>query len=464
MDNTLTHMRTLLGEKKLSCFFISFFALTLWVSATATEFVLGDSFSLLDKIGNDEKKRQFAIDFLGSKTLKKGAIIRRGKKLAKGGYGIIYEGFCGDLNLIIKVVKSPEKLKGIQKELENSNAFMDALAQRFTQDDLNYGNLLGAAAIIVPVIGVTTDGSLIEEKIDGSNLEKITKNFIAPYDAPGGHPRDLQGAMERAACFFLGLLTLHDLGFVHCDIKQGNVMILNDATWGYPCRIIDLGGLKKFGENVGIHSSNGAPEYIEQTCVIFTSKAEQKEIREKLTKIKSQIQNASNPEEIEGLKGQKHALKEQFKAIGDRIKLAESTRCSTAYPCYDIYSSAAILLSLLFGKNGVLFAKYLYFSSTKNPQDFKYIQMARNPNFNGDEYFKKKLNKLNELMQKETGQAYPREILGRLIKLQTGMSAFDSTKRPTAKEIFEELQDMALADWKNGHYSIQWENSLPEKK
>jgi serine/threonine protein kinase len=452
---TAMDMRTLLREKKLSCFFISFFALALWVSAMATEFTIDASFSLLDKIGNDKKKRQFVIDFLGSKTLKKGTIIRKGKELAKGGYGIIYEGFCDDLNLIIKVVRSQEKLKGIQKELENSNAFINALAQKLSQDNLNYGYLLGAAAIIVPIIGVTADGSLIEEKIDGSNLEKITKNSIAPYDAPGGYPRDLQGAMERAACFFLGLVTLHDLGFVHCDIKQGNVMILNDALSGYPCRIIDLGGLKKFGESIGIHSSNGAPEYIEQTCMIFTSKAEQKEIREKLVKIKSQIHETLDPKEIERIKGQKHALEEQLKAIEDRIKLAQSTRCSGAYPCYDIYSSADILLSLMFGKRGLLLAKYKYLSTTKNPQDFKYLQMARDSNFKGEEYFRKKLFELNELMQKETAQAYPAEVLERLIKLQAKISAFHSHERPTAKEILEELQDMALADWKNGHYSIQ---------
>jgi serine/threonine protein kinase len=265
-------------------FLISFLALILHTNATDMNFIFDSSFDLLEKIGNDEKKQRLISGLLGSEILKKGTLIRKGTQLASGGFGIIYEGSIENLNLIIKQKKSNEKSRGIRKELESSNAFLDALVEKLNQDNFDYDSLKGLKFLVLS-IGKTEDGSLIQRRIMGSNLEKNIKNHLAPYNAHDDYPRNLREVIVRTTNFFAALATLHYIGFVHCDIKSGNIMILDDAAAGYPCYIIDFGGLRKIGERIGIHSSNGAPEYIETTFIILKNKYKLKKLKEKQTKI-----------------------------------------------------------------------------------------------------------------------------------------------------------------------------------
>jgi hypothetical protein len=58
------------------------------------------------------------------------------------------------------------------------------------------------------------------------------------------------------------------------------------------------------------------------------------------------------------------------------------------------------------------------------------------------------------------GRKYPEVVLIRLARLQASISALDPSKRPSAIEVFEELQGMALANWEKGEYflPIKWHN------
>ncbi|MDR1907049.1 MAG: hypothetical protein LBQ03_02435 [Puniceicoccales bacterium] len=389
--------------------------------------------------GNKYSKQALHGDSLSPQKLEKGAFVYLGKKLTTGGYGTIYEGFLGHRNFIIKQVR-PEKgvkgQRGIQKELDNSKAFLDIITEKLGQDPIQYGKLLETDPII-PVIAQTTNGSLIQKRVSGQDLHKTVSRKRPPYRF--GYPDHLQEAIERAMDFFRGLALLHHLGFVHCDIKPANVMIDDEH---HLCHIIDLGGMKKFGERIQIHSNNGAPEFIEQTCTIKDYKAKWEKLIEERNEITKKVQQLSDEKTIEPLKDREKIIQEQLKTIATAIKSAKKICDATARPAYDIYSSAPILLTILFGKIGRQFAHYLYFLQKKDPVKFPYLQSARQPSFNADQYFSDYCFALNQMMQEKTGQAYSEFILHRLAQLLARMSSLDPHERPSAIEILETLGDM----------------------
>lgn len=62
---------------------------------------------------------------------------------------------------------------------------------------------------------------------------------------------------------------------------------------------------------------------------------------------------------------------------------------------------------------------------------------------------------INKLMEHNLHRSYPEPILRRLVILIASLTSPYLEDHPTLPEIIEELQDMALADWDNGYYSIQ---------
>jgi serine/threonine protein kinase len=93
-------------------------------------------------------------------------------------------------------------------------------------------------------------------------------------------------------------------------------------------------------------------------------------------------------------------------------------------------------------------AHYLYFSDAKDPNNFRYLKIARRQKFDGYPFFLNAFTELNEMMSDKTNQKYPKPILEQLASLQARMSSLDPDERPSAIEILEQLQDIALADWK----------------
>jgi serine/threonine protein kinase len=427
-----------LKRRKILCLLLSCDLLVARLNATALTVNRALDFEI---DGYKRSKQALYKDSAGPQKLEKGTLIYLGKKLTSGGYGTIYEGSLGHRNFIIKQIRPEKGIKGrlgIQIEWDNSKDFLDRIAKKIKQDPDLYSQLLETDPII-PAIAQTMDGSLIQEKVLGQDLRKIVFSKQAPYRF--GYPDQLPEAVACAADFFRGLALLHHLGFVHCDIKPGNVMIDDEH---YLCHIIDLGGMKKFGEKIRIHSSNGAPEFIEQTCAIKDYRAQQQKLLDKQTKIASKIEAASDSETIERLQERSRVIETQLLEIAAAIKLAKKKRDTIARPAYDIYSSAPILLAILFGEPGYQLAHYLYFHQEKDSVAFQYLQMAQRLDFSGGEYFRDRCLELNQAMRKKTGQTYPESMIQQLALLLARMSSLDPNERPSAIEILEVLECMSL--------------------
>lgn len=421
---------------KILCFLLSCDLFVARLNATA---LTVDTILDFKIHGHKCDKQASYKDSTGPQKLEGGTIIYLGKKLTSGGYGTIYEGSLGHRNFIIKQIR-PEKgtksRRGIQIEWGNSRDFLGRIAEKMKQDPIQYGKLLETDPII-PAIAQTTDGSLIQKKVSGRDLRKIVFSEQTPYRS--GFPDQLPGAVTCAADFFRGLALLHHLGFVHCDIKPGNIMIDDEH---YLCHIIDLGGMKKIGKKIHIHSTNGAPEFIEQTYAIKDYEAQQKELLTEQTQIASKIEAASDSETSEQLQERNRAIETQLLEIAAAIESAKKKRDTVARPAYDIYSSVPILLAILFGKTGYQLAHHLYFLQEKDSVPFQYLQIAKRPDFDGEEYFMNRCFELNQTMQEKTGQTYPESMIRQLAQLLARMSSLDPNERPSAIEIIETLEHM----------------------
>ncbi|MDR1591080.1 MAG: serine/threonine-protein kinase [Puniceicoccales bacterium] len=422
-------------KKKILCLLLSCDLLVARLNATALTVDIARDL----EIGSHKHDKQVLCkDSPGPQILKPGTLIYLGKKVTSGGYGIIYEGSFSNRKVIIKRIRPEKGTKGqvgIQTEWDNSRALLDRIAEKMEQDSIQYGQLF-ATDPIIPAIAQTMDGSLVQKKVLGQDLRKIVFSKQAPYCSC--YPDRLRDALICAADFFRGLAILHHLGFVHCDIKPGNVMIDDERCL---CHIIDLGGMKKFGEKIRIHSNNGAPEFIEQTCAIKNYKAKRKELLDEQTQIASKIEAANEP--IEGLQERNKAIEAELLEIATAIRLAQKKRDTVARPTYDIYSSVPILLAILFGKIGYQLANYLYFPQEKDSVLFHYLNTARQPGFNGEEYFMGRCFELNQVMQKKSGQTYPETVIKQLVQLLARMSSLDPNERPSAIDILEALEHMA---------------------
>ncbi|MDE6576481.1 MAG: hypothetical protein K2L24_03775, partial [Opitutales bacterium] len=225
-------------------------------------------------------------------------------------------------------------------------------------------------------------------------------------------------------------------GFVHCDIKIENIIL----TIYNILKLIDLGGLSHFGQEIYVHSSNGAPETVYAHLL---------------------------------------GIPEMHKA----------------QPAYDIYCSAVIILSCLFGQAGVDAARQYFYvrnaqdktiSGRKNAKakllqttedilELKrnetraklpvYIRYLADHGFRNDrhnlrtQFFENLLNSLNNRMGQpgpngEIHKNYPPHVLYVITKLLLRITSINPQDRPSAIEILEILQDLALSDWDNEKYLI----------
>lgn len=425
-------------KKKVLCFLLSCDLLVSRLNATSL--TIADTLDF--EIGNHKHDKQaLRKGSFGPQKLEKGALIYLGKKLTTGGYGTIYEGFIGYRNVIIKQIRPEKGAKGrlgIQEELNNSRALTDVIAEKLTQNPTQYNELLEMDPII-PAIAQTTNGSLVQKRIRGWNLHEIVSLKQTPYRF--GFPDYLSGAIERAANFFRGLALLHHFGFVHCDIKPRNIMIDYEYCL---CHIIDLGAMKRFGKKIQIHSNNGAPEFIEQTCAIKDYEVKRKELLTERAQIANKIEMASDSETIKQLKERNGIIETQLSEIATAIAAAKKMRDPIARPAYDIYSSVPILWIILFGKAGRQLANDLYFRQAKDPIQFQYLHIARQPGFNAEEYFTNHCSELNQAMREKTGKAYPELVIKQLARLLARMSSLNLDERPSAIEILETLEFMGI--------------------
>ncbi|MDR1907050.1 MAG: hypothetical protein LBQ03_02440 [Puniceicoccales bacterium] len=422
------------------------------------------------------KKQQFAIDFLGASEINKGTKITKGEKLGEGGFGIVYAGDADGQNLIVKQELEKEPNTPINAEFiaefTNADALLNSLIAKLKEKDPKYATLLGMGAII-PAIGMTKDGSLVQKRVSGLDLKKITLDcnsenrtiFHPPYDL-SGYPNNCQEAIGRAISFYYGLQTIHGLDRVHCDIKPANVMVANDAFANYPSLIIDLGAMTEIGEEINMYSDNGAPEVIEKMRLISKNSSEIKKLEDDYDEllreynllypkpkwyekvwglIRRKKPNSANFETQQKCRNKLHELLEQKNALRAKTQTM-MFELPPADPSYDIYSSASVLPPILFGAAGYRWANSLYFPDEESDPS-QYVQDAQNPDFNAEKYFMESFSKLNRVMQKVTGQSYPQPILKRFADLQARISDPNPRKRPSAADVIQVLQGLMFAPY-----------------
>lgn len=483
---------------------------------------------------NDLLKEDFINNFLQGTALKKGTITT-GETIGEGSFGIVSEATDQDGNKL--VVKRPHSKKSTERfqtrklakrlragklakqrqtvqenyvatdEYARSQAMIRKarkLINASNASDINdiHGLLLGLG-VIVPVIGQTTDGGLIQEHANGVSLweaaDPATKDYLIDeihdvldkdlednvdestkelmkclvdsiidkklshahqvvqldelsgkdliqeteneIDEPEikkslqdlidsttgrdlleeinkiiaeshdnffdirGFPKDPQKAIQALCSFFHALVTLHALGYVHCDIKTENVILTKDHI----LKLIDLGGLTKINENITIHSGSGAPETL----------------------------------------------------YASELRIPQSL---TAQPAYDIYCSAGVILGCLFGNKGIE-ADTEYFWPNENNDAPVYIQhLIKNPEMREissaarAQLFNEMIDPLNRAMGRQipdpqnpgktiTVDNYPAYVLKIIKKILMGITELNPNNRPSAIEVLELLQEFALSDW-----------------
>lgn len=283
--------------------------------------------------------------------------------------------------------------------------------------------------------------SYLENLIDHKSIRQLTNRIneiIAQsrcdFFEERGFPRNPQQAI-RALCSLLhALITLHELGYAHCDIKEGNVILTKSGI----LKLIDLGALARIGTKITTYSANGAPEFL-------------------------------------------YADKLQIPMIQE------------ASPAYDMYCLAGVILSSLFGLQG-LNASHFYFFPVPGcgsvPQDIlnapAHIHgMIENPEIRvtnsaaRTEFFSEIIDTLNNAMGRQvpdpqnpsqtiTVGNYPPYVLKIIKKILIGITELDPNQRPSAIEVLELLQELALSDWNDTsrpeeeRYRIDRHPKLPE--
>ncbi|KAK8850303.1 hypothetical protein M9Y10_018432 [Tritrichomonas musculus] len=346
---------------------------------------------LRDSMNLNEK---FVQDFLQGRKLQEGQITQ-GRKIGSGSFGSVFKTEqITEWKFIIKLPVDKTGIEAMHDEFLRSQSLIlkaKELACDSIKSDI-FGKLLGLGCII-PVIGQTTDGGIIQELADGYNLFELRKKLGDPdfsfLESTKGFPKEPQEAIQALCSFYYSLHTLQSLDFVHCDIKTQNAILTKD----YTIKLIDLGALTKFGEKITQHSATGAPETL----------------------------------------------------YSDKPMLQ-------AGPLYDIYSSAGIFLTMLFGCEGADW-DYSLFWPDQDGNTPQYIQMFSNPKVDRVVPVKEIFIDMNDEMGK-LGKNYPIEVLDQLSNIFLGITSIDPVDRLYADEVLEQLEDLALSDWANGHYKI----------
>lgn len=468
-------------------------------------------------------KDTFVEDFLQKQRLKKGQELTLGETIGQGASGTIYKAEQDDQAYIIKQAVDKDATRGIQNEYKRSLAMYSAAYDFVWDPDTEnvYGKLSGLG-VIVPVIGETQDGSIVQAYANGVNLKESatygTKDFLVSkiysslcdilqdsvrkskdwkeewetrktldnhttwtqnlsndlfnksigklqtdtetlvkrhlltdvsvqalvdsqkldidfnqieilikhiqklhkhgrldFFNEHGFPHNPQRAIRVLCSFFHALVTLHELGFVHCDIKPANVILTRDKIGqadNTVLKLIDLGSLTRIGDEIGSYSRNGAPEFL------------------------------------------------HHKGIYD-------SRILTVQPSYDIYCTVGIILGCLFGYSGLQADDDNFWPQPG--KDPLYIQHLKDPNFRNEidsrrfDFFSDMLQNLNNTMG-QYGDNYPEEVLNVIQTILSLVTEADRQLRPSAIDILERLQELALSDWSSGNFQIQVsENQVSQK-
>lgn len=240
-----------------------------------------------------------------------------------------------------------------------------------------------------------------------SLIVNLRQNRRTDFFNEHGFPREPKKAIQVLCSFFYALVILHELGYVHCDLKADNVILTRDKIGlkdNTVLKLIDLGALTRRGECIRMYSSNGAPETLDP-------------------------------------------------------KVIYNGQILTAQSFYDIYCSVGIILGCLFGYSG-LQVDQENFWPTEISESSIYVQRLRDYDFRLDtddrrfEFFRRMTQNLNHAMGRY-GNNYPDSVLNVITRILYLVTEVNPYLRPSAIDVLEMLQELALSDWSSGKFQIQ---------
>lgn len=397
------------------------------------------------------------------------------KPLGKGGFGEVFPGEISTTKKQI-VVKVPNKNKNFTPNKDEY--LITKKIEESTQKHMKApGNLVGYQA---GMGGITRSqyfnektGELIQPRIVGHDGFKSILHCKSPV-YKRGIPDNSQEAIQRSAMLANELLALHSAGFVHCDMKLGNVMITDNGD----LHIIDLGAAKKIGDDIGIHSSNGAPEAVyfdsdkkfakkatiahDMYCmgtmmpsILFGSVAKDLEISFRSKQNSSgkflpsefvkKMRNLSEEERTE-------KIKEDFRSYNEEMRNRNTS------------NNSAIANEIIDE------SKINFDTNTRNLIQavlFHFLEIGIDNKFSPEELqsFLGKCGATPEQAEQLTQivtsdkyaipKYYPDEVLDKLAELTARLLNLDPSKRPSSEEALLILQNLGLSNWHEGQFNIE---------
>ena len=367
------------------------------------------------------------------------------KKLGQGGFGQVFSAKIKSQekgkgkDIILKYANNSATKQALKDELNNSKKLISSAKINISKPDYDEfyqanGNLLGYQQGLEN-ISLTkkqfqiANGQLVsvQDQIKGKTVWDACFKDI-------NCPANLQSSILQAAGFLLGILSIHEQGFVHRDIKPDNLMKEYHDNGSRSIKIIDLGSIDSI-----THPKFYGPNILYGSTLTFL------------------------PPEI--------------------AKAGRSYSEITHYtPQQEIYAVGLTLIPLLFGTvSGEI---YLYTSNKPNQHDdTNLIKMFY---YKPHEELQKFMRDNFSLINKKREEALedptligkvPQEVINQLGDLVADclmmrpscLFASDrnqdigpykdkygrTLRRPTAEEALQILQNLALSDWEHGHYAIQ---------
>lgn len=465
-------------------------AFSLHVFGEESYISITDTYTPESIIHIDKDGTHYVRDLIQGTDLNTGELAS-GEKIGSGSYGTVFKGSQDGKRFVVKQANTPEAASSMQDELERSLALFKK-ANELTNDPLRHAKLLGLGAVI-PVIGATSTGGIVQEYANGKTLFESAnptdvKYLLSElYQLIKNDLQDLDDDTRNNLALTLINTAMSDNqnGLTGPEMKN-NLLKTVDIEVPQQLTSIDSQQIEKLvrdlkitieEDNFYFFDEQGYPrdpkQALEALCSFFYAlfslhtleyahcdiKAENVILTKDytmrlidlgcLTPFDSRITIRSSNGAPEKL---------YFK----QLSIAEVPDATAAY---DIYCSVGIILRCLFGSEG-RYKECDYFRAYEADELPGYVQLLQNQDFFDDKdgirfnFFKNMLKNLNNDMaqsepNRKTHKNYPPAVLEEICEIVFQVTDPNPANRPAAVNILEKLQNLALSNWDEGKYQIE---------